>query len=101
MELALLLQNIEASFPEAEKQKRLQHLAQHINHLIQTDFNQLVQVLYTVDVDEQELKKVLQQNTGQDAAQLIAALIWTRTEEKARCRRQFSKPAPPDGEERW
>jgi hypothetical protein len=101
MELTTFLQDIDAVMPEAEKEKRLQQLTQYINMLIATDFNQLVQLLYTVDVAEQKLKRLLQEQSGQDAAPLIARLLWERAEEKARSRRQFSQPPPQDDAERW
>lgn len=101
MELTHVLQTADAALPAPEKQKRIEQLEHYINNLIHNDFSQLVQLLYTVDVDEQGLKNALQQQPEQDAAHLIANLVWIRAEEKARARRQFTKPPPQDSEERW
>ena len=41
-------------------------LAAHINDLINTDFNQLVSLLYRIDVSENKLKYLLAQQAGHD-----------------------------------
>ena len=102
MEILSLLQSLEVSLPEAEKQQVKQRLEAHVNYLINNDFGRLVQLLYLVDVDERKLKSILLQQPEQDAAQIIAELIIKRQEEKARSRQWFTTPAPEmDNEERW
>lgn len=100
MELAALLQSLQFSLPEQEKETLAQRLEQHIAFLIDNDFYRLVQLLYTVDVDEQKLKRILLQQPESDAAQIIAGLILTRQEEKARSRQLFSNVDFAE-EERW
>ena len=62
---------------ELEKQ-----LSYHINHLINTDFEKLVYYLYRIDVNETKMKQLLQQQGGENAAQLIAQLIINRQLQK-------------------
>lgn len=101
MELVALLQSLQFPLPEDEKQGLEHKLERHINYLIQNDFNRLVQLLYTVDVDEQKLKQVLLQQPERDAAALIADLVLNREKEKIQLRQQLKKPAITDNEERW
>lgn len=60
-----------------------------INHLIQKDFQKLVSVLYKIDVDEEKLKRILKENPGKDAAELIAHLIIERELQKIETRKLF------------
>jgi hypothetical protein len=66
-------------------------LKQEITHLIQTDFQKLVGILYRIDVNERKLKYLLQENVGEDAAFIIADLIIERQIEKIKSRQQFSR----------
>ena len=101
MEMDLLLQRLQLPVTEHEVPLLRQQLEACINALITTDFNRLVQLLYTVDVPEQKLKTALREQPEQDAAHLIADLILNRTAEKARSRQQFTNNAAPDDAERW
>jgi hypothetical protein len=76
-------------------------LEQYIQFLINDDFTRLVQLLYTVDVDEQKLRRVLLQQPERDAAAVITNLILTRQEEKRQSRAQFKMAETDSGEERW
>ena len=46
-------------------------LADKINDLINHDFNQLIQILYRIDVSEKKLKITLQENKNEDALKFI------------------------------
>lgn len=98
MELMLLLQSFK---PEEETETLRQQVAQHINHLINTDFNSLVHLLYTIDVDEQKLKTALQGQPAPDAASLITDLIFARLRQKAASREQDRPATFTPGEELW
>jgi hypothetical protein len=77
-------------------------LSTRINQLINEDFGQLVRILYRIDVNENRLRALLRENSGQDAADLIAQLIIDRQLEKIKSREQFkSKGKDLPGEERW
>ena len=73
-----------------------------INHLINNDFNTLVQLLYKVDVDEKGLQKTLHQNKNKDAAVLIANMMIERERQKKEHRfknNQNNAQIPDD--EKW
>jgi hypothetical protein len=96
----LLLQlNTQASVLERADLK--QKLASYINHLLLHDFNQLVQLLYRVDVNEQKLKQLLLKNPQTDAADLISELILVRQEEKLKTRQAFKKDEDVNEDDKW
>lgn len=76
-------------------------LEQHINWMIVNRFEQLVQLLYRLDVDENKLKTMLSQHEGKDAAHLIAALIIERQLQKLASRNQSGTDQNIPEEERW
>ncbi|MEI8058735.1 MAG: hypothetical protein WCG67_01155 [Ferruginibacter sp.] len=77
-------------------------LSGYINHLIQTDFQKLVALLYRIDVHEEKLKHLLIDHPNEDAGKIIAELILERTQQKINFKTQFlSKSFPDDDEEKW
>ncbi len=76
-------------------------LAMHINQLIQHNFQQLVQLLYRVDVNEKRLKTLLQENPGEDAGKLIARLIIDRQLQKIKTRSSFRSARDIPDDEKW
>ncbi|HLX92886.1 MAG TPA: hypothetical protein VKR32_14470 [Puia sp.] len=77
-------------------------LAARINTLIDGGFERLVQILYRIDVDEKKVKKILQDNPGEDAGSLIASLIIQRQREKIRTQSLFNQGEKHNSdEERW
>jgi hypothetical protein len=77
-------------------------LCEKINQLILHDFNALVNILYRMDVSEQKLKKMLQQNTNEDAAAVIASMIIEREAQKVKTREPFKKSSDEGSEEeKW
>lgn len=103
MEINALLQAIETGLPAQEMEIAQQQLQEYINFLINNDFERLVQLLYTIDVDEKTLKNLLQQQPGTDAAQIITNLMIQRQLKKAYMRQQFKSypDADREEEERW
>lgn len=75
-------------------------LDDHINHLINHDFNRLVSILYRIDVNEKKLKDVLKENQIETAGNIIANLIIERQLQKISSRRENRKDLPKD-EEGW
>ncbi len=69
-----------------------QLLTDRIDYLIQTDFNKLVSILYRLDVSETKLSQMLKDQTGTDAAEIIARMIIERQREKIITRAAFKKP---------
>jgi len=77
-------------------------LAAKINILIQRDFGALVQLLYRIDVSETRLRRLLDENSGEDAGLLIAQLIMERQWQKIESRRRYRQDdAGASDEERW
>lgn len=79
----------------------LQELAAVINHLINTDFMKLVNILYRIDIPEQTLKEKLQQKAGNDAGWLIANMIVERQLEKLQMRGQFKPQQNIPDDDKW
>jgi hypothetical protein len=78
-------------------------LSEKINHLIQSDFNSLLTILYRIDIDEKKLKATLQQNPDEDAGLLIAEMVLSRQKQKLATRKRFraDQHKKNDGEEKW
>ncbi len=66
-------------------------LATWISELIDQDFEQLVLLLYRLDVNEKKMKALLA-TANTDAGLLIADLIIERQLQKIKTRKQFSNP---------
>lgn len=66
-------------------------LSEKVNAMIQHDFQMLLQLLYRIDVDEEKLRRQLEQNKNEDAGRIIARLIIERQSQKIESRRQFRK----------
>ena len=91
--IPILRQSMEIDLPENISFDMLkEQLSSHINFLIQSDFQKLVSILYRVDVSESKLKHLLQENPGDDAANIITDLIIERQLQKIKSRQQFNKP---------
>lgn len=101
--IPLLNKELSLALPEQLAMHELEEqLTQHINHLINTDFEKLVFYLYRIDVNEAKMKQLLQQQQGENAAQLIARLIIDRQLQKIKSRAEHqSNTADDDGAERW
>lgn len=77
-------------------------LVAFVNELITRDFNQLVLVLYRLDINEKKLKQTLADHPNQNAGELIAKLIIDRQEEKKKSREAFKeKDWEGSEEEKW
>ena len=75
-------------------------LAARINELIQTDFTNLVNILYRIDVDESKLRQTLKNKINEDPGYTIAKLVIERQLEKVKIRNDF-KIDPDPGQEKW
>lgn len=62
-----------------------------INEMILSDFDNLVLLLYRLDIDETKLRKILNENHASDAGNIIADLIIERQLQKIKSRQQFSQ----------
>lgn len=64
-------------------------LIERIGELIDRNFEQLLRVLYLIDVDERKVRTLVAEHGGQDAPAVIADLILQRQMEKIRSRQKF------------
>ena len=76
------------SIPESSTTEFEAQLAVRINQLVNDDFNKLISILYRLDIDEQALRKLLQNNAN-DAGTIIADMVIQRQLEKNKSRREF------------
>lgn len=76
-------------------------LSAYINNLITHHFDELITLLYRLDVSEKKLKDLLQQHATEDAADIIASLIIERQEQKIKTRALFKPSQNIPEEERW
>lgn len=76
-------------------------LAEKINHLINTDFAGLINILYRVDVSESLLKQVLRTNPDKNAGVLIGDLVIERLLKKSKNRAGFRSQPPTSDDEKW
>lgn len=89
--------------PTSSREELYRSLAEYINHLIQNDFQKLVQLLYRIDVNETKLKQLMKDNPDKDAAPIISNLIIERQIQKIKSRQQ-SREQNMDGideNEKW
>ena len=95
------LSRLNGQLSHFEREELRDQLAFYINHLLLNDFNKLVQLLYTVDVDESNLKAMLIANSDTDASLVIADLLIKRQEEKILQRRSTGSNNNIPDEDRW
>lgn len=72
-----------------------------INEMIVHHFDELIQILYRMDVSETKLKDMLQQHATEDAAGIIADLIMERQQQKIAARKLFKPAEDIPEEEKW
>lgn len=80
----------------------LEWLSKYIDHLISTDFDALLLLLYRIDVSEERVKAMLAETKGVDSSRIIAQMIIERQKQKIYWRNKFKNhPVKIDDEERW
>ena len=88
--IQIINKQIDTDFAEGILMQALQEkLIVFINDLIQNNFQRLVAILYKVDVDENKLKRILKEDAGTDAGEIIAGLIIEREIQKIETRKKF------------
>ncbi len=85
---------------EEEKIHFYKDLEDHINWMINNEFEKLVQLLYRVDVDEQKLKALLNEG-GDNAAAIISTMIIERQLQKLKAQKQQGFVGNIPEEESW
>jgi len=67
----------------------IHRLSQVLDHLISKDFNQLLNVLYRIDVSEEKLKEALA-TKPENTSTIIAKMILERELQKVATRKKYS-----------
>lgn len=83
------------------EQLNFAELTAAINHLINTDFEKLVFLLYRIDVSEQKIKALLDNTASSNAGELIAQAIIERLEEKKASRAMYKQEGEISEDEKW
>ena len=78
-----------------------EELAAFVNHLINSDFEKLVFLLYRIDVRESTIKQLLAPPSNNNASELIADAIIRRQLEKIENRQQFKQSINIAEEDKW
>lgn len=101
--IPLLNEELAVKIPsETTAKELLEQLTGFINDLIVHDFNQLLNILYRLDVSENKLKQMLGDDNPGDAGKIIAALIIERQLQKIKSRQQFKqRDNTIDENEKW
>jgi hypothetical protein len=100
--ISAIRQSIEIDLPENISFDLLREkLSDHINYLIQHDFQKLVFILYRIDVSEAKLKYLLKENTDKDASPIIADLIIERQLQKIKSRQEHRRDSTSSADESW
>jgi paraquat-inducible protein B len=76
-----------------------QELSNYINHLLNTDIEKVVSILYRVDVDENKIKSLLQNTTNSGLT--IAQAIIKRQLQKIKSRQEYHRDNNLSEEEKW
>ncbi len=74
---------------EASYSALIERLVKVVDHLISTDFNKLLNILYRIDVSEEKLKDALSNNT-ENTSEIIAQMIFERELQKVETRKKYS-----------
>jgi len=64
----------------------LKKLSRVVQHMLRTDLNRLLHILYRIDVEEQQVKQAMLAATEEEIAERIAQLIIKRELQKAQTR---------------
>lgn len=76
-------------------------IAERVEYLTNNDFSKLITLLYSIDINETRLKKLLTEAGEKDAAEIIAALIIERQIQKLKSRKLFTQDSDISEDERW
>ncbi|VTQ06515.1 hypothetical protein [Sphingobacterium daejeonense] len=75
---------------EQSFQEQFEGLANYLDHLVATDFNRLISILYRIDVSEDKARKALADEAGKiSPGHTLARLLIERESEKIKFREQY------------
>ncbi|WP_347158325.1 hypothetical protein [Pontibacter chitinilyticus] len=78
------------NLPATDQEALCYKVARVVAHLLHTDMNRLLHILYRIDVEEQQVKQAMIADDTETIAERIARLIVKRELQKARLRQQYS-----------
>ena len=87
--------------PEVSITVFMDKLGSYINYLIQNNFQKLISILYQIDINENNLRDLLQKDKDKNAGNVIARLIMERQLKKIDTRKNFINKDGIAGEEKW
>ncbi|MBN7814957.1 hypothetical protein [Algoriphagus pacificus] len=73
-----------------DEEKAIAVLSKAISHLLDRDFERLLQICYRVDLGEEKLKKILNESEPDRVAPDLAKALWERQKLKVEIRRRYS-----------
>ena len=74
---------------------------EYINHLLDTNFEKLIFLLYRIDVDEAKIKALLHIKSNENAGEIIAQAIIERQLQKIESRKNHQQQNPIAEDEKW
>ncbi len=84
-----LLPEAEISVSYTEKSTFVERLSPYIAHLLDKDFQKLVQIMYRIDVSEKEFALTLIPNGDKDIDAALSEMIYDRLVLKAKYRAKY------------
>ncbi len=76
-------------------------LALWVNQMIEKDFNGLLNLLYRMDINENKLRKMLDELQSVDAGKIIAAMMIERQLQKEESKKMFKQAGEIPEDEKW
>jgi hypothetical protein len=81
-----------AQIPEEfNEEMAISLLSKAISHLLDRDFERLLQICYRIDLGETPLKKILYEANPDQVASELARALWHRQKQKIEIRRKYSE----------
>lgn len=100
-ELQIVKEQLEKEAGIALPEVWKQDFISYINHLVDTDFEKLIYLLYRVDVNENKIKNLLEGKSDTNAGELIAQAIIERQMQKVDSRKKYKQEQDINEEEKW
>ncbi len=79
----------------------VEELSAWVNDMIERDFSGLLNLLYRLDINENKLRKLLEDIPTEDAGRIIAALIIERQLQKKKSKEMFKQEGEIPEDEKW
>ncbi|MEP0713076.1 hypothetical protein [Algoriphagus sp.] len=77
---------------EFDEEKAISSLSKVIAHMLDREFERLLQICYRIDLGEEKLKKILHVSEPDQVAPDLARALWNRQKQKIEIRKRYSAP---------